>query len=70
MNMKRCKKIMACLMGIVIFVGLIPKMDVEAKAYNEFEYEIMYNGEVEITKYNGDIGNVSIPSKIDGINVT
>ena len=41
-----------------------------AKTYNEYEYQVLADGTVEITKYNGNQSQVQIPSKIDGKKVT
>ena len=42
-----------------------------AESYGDFEYDIysIYNGTVEITKYNGSAENVDIPAEIDGKSV-
>ncbi len=40
-----------------------------AESYGDFEYDIYYNGTVEITKYNGSAEKVDIPAEIDGKSV-
>ena len=41
-----------------------------AETYEDFEYEVLDDGTVEITGYNGTCGDVDIPSEIDGKSVT
>ena len=41
-----------------------------AETYEDYEYEIMDDGNVMITAYNGDSENITIPSTIDGKEVT
>ena len=41
-----------------------------AETYGDFEYDVLDDGTVEITDYNGSAKNVDIPKKIDGMRVT
>ena len=41
-----------------------------AETYGDFEYDVLDDGTVEITDYNGSAKNVDIPKKIDGMSVT
>ena len=41
-----------------------------AQTYGDFEYDVLDNGTVEITDYNGSAETVDIPAKIDGKSVT
>ncbi|MBQ9375904.1 MAG: leucine-rich repeat domain-containing protein, partial [Ruminococcus sp.] len=41
-----------------------------AETYGDYEYNVLDDGTVEITKYNGDADEVVIPSRINGKNVT
>ena len=38
----------------------------DPKTYGDFEYIVLDNGTVEISKYKGSDSNVDIPNKIDG----
>ena len=51
-------------------VPVVPTMAVGAETSGDFEYEILYDGTVEITDYNGSATNLTIPSTIDGKQVT
>ncbi len=54
--------VLSCFAGLTFSVG--------AETSGDYEYEVLDDGTVSITKYNGDDTIVSIPSKIDGKNVT
>lgn len=41
-----------------------------AETYGDFEYDVLDDGTVEITDYNGSAERVDIPAKIDGKSVT
>ena len=41
-----------------------------ADTYGDFEYEVIYDGSIEITGYIGTETSVNIPSNIDGKKVT
>ncbi len=42
----------------------------EATAESDFQYEVLPDGSIRITKYTGSIENVVIPDKIEGKSVT
>lgn len=51
-------------------VDLCAGIVASAETYGDFEYKVLDDGTVEISKYNGTGGEVSIPSEIDGKKVT
>ena len=70
-------KIIISLFAIVIMyicIPIITNIDFSnvsyGATYGDYEYEIKNDGTVEITKYNGNAQNVTIPSKINGNSVT
>lgn len=75
------KKIINAVCALVLVFGsaaVLPegfaKLDsaviVSAETFGDYEYEILENGTVEITGYNGDDEEVNIPSAINGKKVT
>ena len=51
-------------------VAVVPTMAVGAETSGDFEYKILYDGTIEIIDYNGSATNLTIPSTIDGKQVT
>ena len=66
----KVKKLTSVILAVVMMLGIltIAPLTVNAATYGDFEYTI-YNGTIEITKYNGSAANVTIPSEIDGYKV-
>ena len=60
--------IMSVIMVLSCFAGLT--FSVGAETSGDYEYEVLDDGTVSITKYNGSDEEVTIPSEIDGKNVT
>ena len=75
------KRILSCACALALTAGFaasLPQgfdrlgvsLDVCAETYGDFEYTVLNDGTVEISKYNGTDANVVIPSKIGGKKVT
>ena len=66
----KVKKLTSVILAVVMMLGIltIAPLTVSAATYGDFEYTV-YNGTIEITKYNGSAANVTIPSEIDGYKV-
>ena len=75
------KKLTAAALAVVLTLGAaaLPMADsgidltsitASAETYGDYEYSVLDNGTVEITKYNGNESNVTIPSSINGKKVT
>ena len=60
------------ILGIATFVMLAVMCVISAGAetYGDYEYEVLNDGSVEITGYNGSASKLDIPSKINGKSVT
>ena len=65
-------KVKKWLLGLVTFAAMVVLCVVcaGAETYQDFEYSVLDNGTVAITKYNGSAEKVVIPQKIDGKSVT
>ena len=65
-------KLKKWLLGLVTFAAMavICAVCAVAETYQDFEYSVLDNGTVAITKYNGSAEKVVIPQKIDGKSVT
>ena len=65
-------KVKKWLLGLVTFAAMAVLCAVcaGAETYGDFEYSVLDNGTVAITKYNGSAEKVVIPQKIDGKSVT
>ena len=65
-------KVKKWLLGLVTFAAMAVLCAVctGAETYGDFEYGVLDDGTVEITKYNGNAEKVDIPDKIDGKSVT
>ena len=65
-------KVKKWLLGLVTFAAMavICAVCAVAETYQDFEYSVLDNGTVAITKYNGSAEKVVIPQKIDGKSVT
>ncbi len=69
-RMKSWKKLLASMLAMVMMLAGMPTYRIEvqaeiSEASGDYDYEIQEDG-VEITKYNGNGGDVVIPSKING----
>ena len=60
------------LLGFATFAAMVVICAVcaGAQTYGDFEYDVLDDGTVEITDYNGSAEKVDIPEKIDGKSVT
>ena len=67
---KRLFSLFTSLIMVISLVSVLPTMSVSAKTSGDYEYEILSNDTVEITKYNGSAKTITIPSKIVGKKVT
>ncbi len=65
-------KLKKWLLGLVTFAAMVVICAVcaGAQTYGDFEYDVLDNGTVEITGYNGSAEKVDIPEKIGGKSVT
>ena len=63
------QKIMAGALAAAMALVSLPQMTA-AETYEDFEYEVLEDGSVSITKYNKSYGEVEIPDTIDGKTVT
>ena len=71
MKVKQKTKLLKSSIAIIMTATLIAGMSaisVSAETRDEYEYTVE-NGNATITKYNGNLENVTIPAKIDGYNV-
>ena len=55
---------------VVSLVSVLPTVTARALTYGDYEYEILDDKTVEITKYNSDAKLLTIPSVINGYTVT
>lgn len=72
--MERAKRMLAAVLAMVMVFAGLPMYGMEVKAEEvltegDYQYKVVDNG-VEITKYTGSGGEVTIPSEIDGKKVT
>lgn len=69
---KNFKKAVSALLAAVMLAGImcIAPFTASAEASGDYEYKILDDGTTEITKYNGNAANVTIPAKLNGVNVT
>ena len=67
---KRLFSILTTLVMVISLFGLMPSMSVGALTSGDYEYEILDDGTVEITKYNGSATELTILSTIEGKKVT
>ena len=80
MKERLLKKILSVALSVLMVGGTAAALPVmidnssmvvsAAETYGDFEYEVNTDNTVTITKYNGDGGNVTIPSSINGKSVT
>lgn len=66
--MKNRKTINVLLTTILLIIGM--SFAVNAEASGDYEYKILNDGTVSITKFIGEASDVEIPSEIDGLAVT
>lgn len=67
--MKKTKRLLAGLLVLVLMVVGLPmyNMEVKAEEWGDYKYKVLEDGNsVMITSYNGNGGEVVIPSEIDG----
>ncbi len=73
MSKKLIKKFLSLIISIMLILSIIPlgTFTVSAKAYQDGDYTYsVENGNATITKYNGNGGDVTIPSTLGGYLVT
>lgn len=51
-------------------IGRIGGISASAETYGDYEYSVLDDGTVEISKYNGEGGDIVIPETIDGKSVS
>lgn len=66
----KMKRIILCVITLCLIGMLVPKLAVRAEASGAFEYTILEDNTVELTKYLGSETSVYIPDRIDGKEVT
>ena len=61
-------KVKKWLLGLITFAAMAVLCAVcaGAETYGDFEYDVLDDGTVEITKYIGSAEKVDVPKKIDG----
>ncbi|MGN0522316.1 MAG: leucine-rich repeat domain-containing protein, partial [Eubacterium sp.] len=65
------KKAISLLLSFVMIMSIMTCVDLSILAQSsDFDYEVLENGTAQITQYNGDDDEVTIPSSIDGYEVT
>lgn len=67
---KKLLSMLTTLVMVVSLCGVLPAVTASAKVSGDYNYEILDDGTVEITKYNGSATTLSIPSTINGKKVT
>ena len=68
MKRKLMKKLL--LVVVMVVLCLAVGMTASAETWGDYEYTVLEDGTVEITKYTGSGGEIEIPSEIDGKTVT
>ena len=65
-------KVKKWLLGLITFAAMVVICAVcaGAETYEDFEYDVLGDGTVEITKYNGEAETADIPEEINGMSVT
>lgn len=65
-------KVKKWVLGLITFAAMavICAVCAGAETYEDFEYGVLGDGTVEITKYNGEAETADIPEKINGMSVT
>ena len=66
------KKTLSILLSIVMLLSITAGLNFSAYANTsgDYEYEVLDDGTAQITKYNGNSSNLTIPSKLNGCTVT
>lgn len=67
---KRLFGLLTAIVMIVSLLGVLPAVTASAQIFGDYEYEVLDNGTIELTIYNGNAQTVEIPSTIDGKTVT
>ncbi len=67
---KRLLNLLTALIMTVSLAGVLPAVMAGALTYGDYNYDILDDGTVEITNYNGTATSIEIPSTIDGKPVT
>ena len=67
---KRVCSFLITVIMMVGIVGILPSVTASADNYNDFEYQILDDGTVQITGYIGSASELEIPEKIDEKAVT
>lgn len=72
--MMRGKRVLAMVLAFCMVIGLgnclVGKEKVQAAVFEDYEYEVLEDGTVEITGYNGNANILIIPSEIEGKKVS
>ena len=70
--MKRTKKLLSLLFAVVMLFSITAGIDLSAYAATSgsYDYELLDDGTVEITAYNGFASNLTIPITIAGKTVS
>ena len=70
--MKDITKTISMILAVLLIssVFAVAPLTASAKTSGDYEYEVLEDGTVEITKYNGEGGDIAIPSKLDNYTVT
>lgn len=68
--MKKLMSIFTSLVMVISMVSVLPIFTATAETYGDYEYTVLDDGTVEITKYNGTATELVIPSEIDSMSVT
>lgn len=70
--MKHSKRLLTIFISLVMLLSITAGLDFSsyANTSGDYEYKVLSNNTVEITKYTGNGGNVTIPSKIGKYKVT
>ena len=62
---KRILNLLTVLVMAISLAGVLPAFSASAETSGDYEYTVLGDGTVEITKYNGSATELEIPSKID-----
>ena len=66
-SMRKLKKALAVFILLLILCGNMAGITVSAyESYGDFEYEVLDDGTVKMTKYTGNAEIIDIPGEIDG----
>ena len=69
-NMWKWKRVVVMLLWCLVGTIAFGMDEANAEVYGDYEYQILKDNTVEISRYNGSKAVIEIPSEIDGKNVT